>query len=161
MLPTLELPTLENALERISELESRIARLERMVIGSSGLAASPYTPIHSNPPSINGEIAFPRLNAELAEAKKKTPADIEPTRSENTQVKSALETIFPNIADNLTLVWGNPECEDFLNKLMINNRSNRRGFSLDVMSELMLLLGITERERPDIWTEAIKIGGRC
>lgn len=154
------LPTLENALERISELESRIARLERLVIGNSELATSPHAKIHSNPPSGNGEIAFPQLNAELAEVKKKSATNIKPSQPEIICIKSALETIFPNIAENLTLVWGNPECEDYLNKLMINNRSNRQGFSLDVMSELMLLLDITERERPDIWADAIKIGDR-
>lgn len=153
------LPTLENALERISELENRISRLERMVIGSSELAAS-QTTIHSNPPSINGEIAFPQLNTAMAEACVEMPPPIKPSQPEIIYIKSALETVFPNIAENLTLVWGNPECEDYLNKLMINNRSNRQGFSLDVMSELMLLIDITERERPDIWADAIKIGDR-
>ncbi len=158
------LPTLENALDKISELESRIARLERMVIGSSGLAASnaqAHAPAHSNP-HPSGEMAFPQLNAELAEAEvaiKKTPA-IQPRQPEIIHIQSALETNFPNIMENLTLVWGNPECEDYLNKLMINNRSNRQGFSLDIMSELMLLMGITEREQSDIWADAIKIGDR-
>lgn len=154
--------TLENALERISELESRIARLERMVIGSSELAANPHAPTHSTPPSGNVKIAFPQLNTDLAkaDAKIKTATDIKPSQPEIIHIESALETIFPNIAENLTLVWGNPECEDFLNKLMINNRSNRQGFSLDVMSELMLLMGITEREHHDIWEDSIKIGDR-
>lgn len=156
------LPTLENALERIFELESRIAILERMVIGSSELAASLHAPIHSNPPSGNDSMAFPQLNPGLAEVDaeiKKTPS-IKPSQPEIIHIKSALETVFPNIAENLTLVWGNPECEAYLNKLMINNRSNRQGFGLDVMSELMLLIGITERENPDIWADAIKIGDR-
>ncbi len=152
------LPTLENALERISELENRIARLERRVIGNRELATNPHAPTRSNSPSVNGKVAFPQLNAELAEIKEKPPTDIKPSQPEIIHIESALETIFPNIAENLTLVWGNPECEDYLNKLMINNRSNRQGFSLDVMSELMLLMGITERERPDIWADTIKIG---
>jgi len=153
-------PTLENALEKIAELESRIAKLEGMAISSNDLTTSPHAPSHSKSPSTNSEMAFPQLNAELSEVMEIKPADIKPSQPENIHIKSALETIFPNIAENLTLVWGNPECEDYLNKLMINNRSNRQGFSLDVMSELMLLLDITERERPDIWAEAIKIGDR-
>lgn len=134
--------TLENALEKISDLESRIARLERMVIGS------------------NGEIAFPQLNADLAMAdlEIKPVPDTKPNQPEIIHIESALETVFPNIAENLTLIWGHPECEDYLNKLMINNRSNRQGFSLDVMSELMLLLGIREREHTDIWADCIKSG---
>lgn len=156
------LTTLESALEKISELESRIAKLERMVIGNTELATNPQAPTLSTLLSGNGEIAFPRLNAGLAmadvEIKKAT--DTKPSQPEIIHIESALETVFPNIAENLTLVWGNPECGDYLNKLMINNRSNRQGFSLDVMSELMLLLGITEREHNDIWADAIKIGDR-
>ncbi|GAO37465.1 hypothetical protein SCT_2895 [Sulfuricella sp. T08] len=154
------LPTLENTLEKISELESRIARLERMVIGSSEPAVNPHTPTLSTLLSGNGETAFPQLNAGLAkvDVEIKMAADTKPSQPEIIHIESALETVFPNIAENLTLVWGNPECEDYLNKLMINNRSNRQGFSLDVMSELMLLLDITEREHPDIWADSIKIG---
>ena len=156
------LTTLENALEKISELESRIARLERMVIGNSDLATNPQAPTLSTLLSGNGEIAFPQLNAGLAKAdvEIKTATNSKSSQPEIIHIESALETVFPNIAENLTLVWGNPECEDYLNKLMINNRSNRQGFSLDVMSELMLLLDITEREHPDIWADSIKIGDR-
>lgn len=154
------LPTLENALERISELESRIARLERMVIGSSELATNPHAPAHPSQPFSDSEISFPQINAGLVEAKEETATDFQPSQPEITQIKSALETIFPNIAENLTLVWGNPECEDYLNKLMINNRSDRQGFSLDVVSELMLLMSITERKHPDIWADSIKLSER-
>ncbi len=154
------LPTLERALEKISELESRIARLERMVIGSSELAANPHAPAHAGQPSSNGETAFPQLNAGFAETQEKTAADIKPCQPELLHIKSALETIFPHIAESLTLVWGNPECENYLSKLMINNRSDRQGFSLDVMNELMLLMDITEHERPDMWADSIKIGDR-
>ena len=154
------LPTLENALERISELENRIARLERMVIGSSELSTNPHAPAHTSQPFSDSETTFPQLNAELVEAKEETTIGFPPGQPEITQIKSALETIFPNIAENLTLVWGNPECEGYLNKLMINNRNDRQGFSLDVVSELMLLMSITEREHPDIWADSIKLGER-
>lgn len=140
------LPTLGNAPEKISEPENCIARLERMVIGSSGLAANPQASTHSNPPSGNGKMTFPKLNAGLAkadaDAEVNTAAVIKPNQPKTIPIKSALETIFPNIAENLTPVWGKPECEDCLNKLMLNNRSNRRGFSLDVMSAPMPLMGM-------------------
>lgn len=154
------LQTLEKALERISELESRIARLEKVVIGSSELATNPHTPAHTGQSASSSEITFPQLNAGLTETREKTAANSRPSQPEIIRAESDLETTFPNIAENITLVWGNPECEDYLNKLMINNRSNRQGFSLDVMGELMLLIGITEREHPDIWADSIKIGGR-
>lgn len=156
------LPTLENALERISELENRIARLERMVIGGSELATNTHIQTHSDSPLGNGGTAFPQLNEALenTDTEIKSAADIKPSQPVMVHVKSALETIFPNIAENITLIWGNPECEDYLNKLMINNRSNRQGFSLDIMSELMLLIGIIEREHPDIWSDFITINKR-
>ena len=158
-------PTLDNALEKISELESRIARLEKIVIGHSELATNPHVPAHASKPFSYGETTFPQLNAKLhveldEDVKKETAIEIKPSQPEIIHIESALETIFPSIAENITLVWGNPECEDYLNKLMINNRSNRQGFSLDVMSELMLLIEITERKGPDIWEDAIKIGDR-
>lgn len=150
------LPTLENALEKISELERRIARLERMVIGGSALG----TNARASQPSGNGEMAFPQLNAGFSETRGKTATDTKPSQPEIIHIKSAIETIFPNIAENLTLVWGNPECKDYLNKLMITNRNNRQGFNPEVMSELMLLIGITGREAPDIWADSIKPGER-
>ncbi len=145
-------PTLESALERISELEGRIARLERIVIGNGELAANTHTPTHASQPFSNGETIFPQLNAEFEEAQEKTASEVKSSQPEIIHITSALETIFPKIAENLTLVWGHPECEGYLNKLIIDNRGNRQGFSLDIICELLLLTSITECKDIDIWT---------
>lgn len=157
------LPTLENALERISKLESRIAQLEKMLISRNEPAHIPPTSAQPIQPSSNSEIAFPRLNAELMEQsapKAAIEAHIKSAQLQTMHATSALETSYPNIADNITLVWGSPECETYLNKLMLNSRGDRQGFNLDIMSELMLLTAITEREQADIWVAAVQIGDR-
>lgn len=157
------LPTLENALERIAKLESRISRLEGIFIGRTKAAASPHSSTQTSPPVSNGEAAFPQLDPELMEptlavrAKEKA---LQSTQSRIAIATSALEAGYPNIADNITLVWGSPECEAYLNKLMLNSRGSRQGFNLDIMDELMLLTAITEHEKTDLWTSAAQVGDR-
>ena len=121
-------PTLENALESISTLESCIARQEQMVIGNS------------NAP-------LPRLNAGLV---RETVGSI-PVLPETDHNLSSIETNFPHIAEKLILVWGYAECFAYLSELIIDNRGNRMGFDRDIMSDLMLLLKITEHVTPDKW----------
>lgn len=124
--------TLENALERTIELENHIAGLERIVIGS--LFGSNQVPL-------------PRLNAGLASEITRSmpmPPEADPSLS-------AIEADFPHIAEKLTLVWGYPDCFSYLTGLIIDNRGNRKGFNLDIMGDLMLLLKITEQVTPDEW----------
>ncbi|MDO9065283.1 MAG: hypothetical protein Q7U25_08745 [Sulfuricella sp.] len=124
-------PTPENPIERTFELENHIARLERMVIGSS-------------------KAPLPRLNAGLA----RETARIMPAQPETDHTLSSIEGEFPHIAEKLTLVWGYPECFSYLSELIIDNRGNRKGFNLDIMADLMLLLKITEQVTPDNWAGA-------
>lgn len=126
-------PTPENPLDRTIEWDNHFARMERMSIDSS------------NPG--NSKAPLPRLNSGLAR---------EITRSismlhEADPSLSAIEADFPHIADKLTRVWGYPECFSYLSELIIDNRGNRKGFDLDIMGDLMLLLKITEQVTPDKW----------
>lgn len=130
------LTTLDNALERISELENRIAKLEGRGIGSSAPG--------------NNKAPLPRLNAGLA----RETARIMPTLPETSPGLSSIEADFPHIANKLTLVWDYPECFSYLSELIIDNRGNRKGFDLDIMGDLMLLLKITEQSTPDKWAGA-------
>lgn len=157
------LPTLENALERITQLENRISRLEEIFIGRTKLAPSPPSSTQTSQPSNNGEEAFPLLDPELMEPTLAVPAKDKALQSTQPRIviaTSALEADYPNIADNITLIWGSPECETYLNKLMLNSRGSRQGFNLDIMDELMLLTAITEHEKTDIWTSSAQIGDR-
>lgn len=130
------LTTLDNALERISELENRIAKLEGRGIGSRAPG--------------NNKAPLPRLNAGLA----RETARIMPTLPETSPGLSSIEADFPHIANKLTLVWDYPECFSYLSELIIDNRGNRKGFDLDIMGDLMLLLKITEQSTPDKWAGA-------
>lgn len=107
--------------------------LERIVIGSHELATDPRSTNHSNPLPGNNEMTFPEHNARLGKVAEeiKIEGDTRPNRLGTIHTQSALEKIFPSIAENLTLVWGNLECLDHLNKLIINNRVNHQCFSLE------------------------------
>jgi hypothetical protein len=56
--------------------------------------------------------------------------------------RSAIECDYPQIADRLQLLWGQPELNTYINRLWLDERGNRQGFAPNVMSELMLLATI-------------------
>lgn len=129
-------PIPKNALEMTGDLENHIANMERMILNSSAFGSS--------------KAPLPRLNAGLAiGTTRSTPLPLEADHN-----LSAIEADFPHIAEKLTLVWGYPKCFSYLTELIIDNRGNRKGFNLDIMSDLMLLLKITEQVTPDQWTKS-------
>jgi hypothetical protein len=123
----------EDSQERVTQLENYIPQLERMAIGSSVFG--------------NSKAPLPRLNAGLA----RETARITPILPETDPSLSSIEADFPHIAAKLTRVWGYQECFSYLTELIIDNRGNRKGFDLDIMGDLMLLLKITEQVTPDMW----------
>lgn len=128
--------TPDNPQEIAIELENRIAKLEGKSIGSSAPG--------------NSKAPLPRLNVGLA----REIASIMPSLPETSPGLSSIEADFPHIANKLTLVWGYPECFSYLSELIIDNRGNRKGFDLEIMGDLMLLLKITEQSAPDKWAGA-------
>jgi len=48
-----------------------------------------------------------------------------------------LKDSYPRIASAIELMWGHPECEDYVNKLILNDRGSRQGFPKDAMSALL------------------------
>ncbi|MBU1690200.1 MAG: hypothetical protein KJ958_15675 [Gammaproteobacteria bacterium] len=122
--------TPEKPQEIAIELDNRIASLADRGIG-------------------NSKAPLPRLNAGLARenARISTLPDTDPSLS-------SIEADFPHIAEKLVLVWGHPGCFSYLSELIIDNRGNRKGFDLDIMGDLMLLLKITEQVPPDQWASA-------
>lgn len=155
---------LENALARIAELENRVARLEHLVIGSSELGIKSH-PLGTLPQLIDlptltkNDPPLPQLDSALVETFLAT-GHKPSVKPESIDVRSAIETAFPSIMEKITLIWGHPECETFLNHLMIDDRGNRQGFNLDVMGELMLLAALSARGDPDMWADFVKIGDR-
>ena len=53
-------------------------------------------------------------------------------------LKSEIEKQYPHIIDKLVLMWGYPELNHYLDKLLFADRK-REGFPPEVMEELMLL----------------------
>ncbi|BAN35043.1 hypothetical protein SCD_n01214 [Sulfuricella denitrificans skB26] len=128
--------TPENPQEIATELESRIAKLAGRAIDSSAPG--------------NSKAPLPRLNAGLA----RESVGITPAQPKADPSLSSIEADFPHIAEKLVLVWGHPGCFSYLSELIIDNRGNRKGFDLDIMGDLMLLLKITEQVPPDQWASA-------
>lgn len=54
------------------------------------------------------------------------------------QVQAAIED-YPRISTRIQQLWGSPECEGYLNNLVIDTRGNRKGFPPAVMEELLYL----------------------
>lgn len=48
-----------------------------------------------------------------------------------------VEAKFPRIAAQIVDLWGTPECDRHLDKLIIDDRGNRAGFPPDVMAALL------------------------
>jgi hypothetical protein len=53
-------------------------------------------------------------------------------------VRAAIES-HPRICTRIQQLWGSPECEGYINDLVIDTRGNRQGFPPDVMEELLYL----------------------
>ena len=58
--------------------------------------------------------------------------------AEKLDVRAALED-YPRIATRIQQLWGTPECEAYLNNLVIDTRGNRKGFPPPMMEELLYL----------------------
>ena len=53
---------------------------------------------------------------------------------------------FKRISDAIKVLWGHKECDDYLNKLIIDERGDRAGFPHDVLSALLKLHGLHSKE---------------
>lgn len=65
---------------------------------------------------------------------------VEPRKGpvEHLQVRAALED-YPRISARIEQLWGTPDCEAYLNSLVIDTRGNRQGFPPAMMEELLYL----------------------
>jgi hypothetical protein len=73
---------------------------------------------------------------------------------EKIHVVAAIEEFFPNIAERICTLWGEPELLPFLRKLIVDERGGRQGFPFEVMSELLVLAGLAQAPKDlDAWKE--------
>lgn len=67
-------------------------------------------------------------------------------------VRADIEDLHPKIAQHITNTWRTGELRQYLSKLIVDERGDRAGFSMNVMSELLLLSSILEEpEDADKW----------
>jgi hypothetical protein len=50
-----------------------------------------------------------------------------------------VEATFPRIAAHIIALWGSPECDRYLDRLIVDDRGNRAGFPPAVMAALLEL----------------------
>jgi hypothetical protein len=56
-----------------------------------------------------------------------------------------------DIAYRIHAIWGEPECAAYLNRILLQDRIDRKGFPEKVISALMEIQQLIPEETPDIW----------
>ncbi|HSO07333.1 MAG TPA: hypothetical protein VLW45_08830, partial [Pelomicrobium sp.] len=139
---------IEYLVRRIFELETRRQRVETLLVAAtSSQVAGGVTP------SPQGRRASARQPLRQPAAGASPPAKT--TGPVRIEARAALEE-FPHVVKNLSLEWGYPECEAYIAKLVIDERGNRRGFSMEVMDELLFLSTLLRSRSPKLRLEATK-----
>lgn len=71
---------------------------------------------------------------------------------------SLLDTHYQRIADMILLHWSYPEFDDYINKLLVVDKSrNRQGFPPEVLEEILALQRIHEKIFPAFKAKTIQI----
>jgi hypothetical protein len=131
--------TLEYCLLEIQELERRIERLE-LALSRSG-QVSPPAPKRHLPETVvmPSPTVLPVLKFE-----DETPP---PQPKQVVNAAAALEA-YPRVLDRIRMLWFYPECEQLLDKLIIDDRGNRSGFNREIMDELLFLARLSRAVKP-------------
>jgi hypothetical protein len=84
--------------------------------------------------------------------------------AQQVQVRAALEDN-PRISNRIQQLWGTPDCEEYLNSLVIDTRGNRKGFPPTVLEELLYLGRLARalvilRVSGDLWETFDQVGDR-
>jgi hypothetical protein len=124
--------SLEYCLRIIEDLERRITELE--------LSASRKAPVAPPPPQRihRPEISETVLKPDAIYPVLRFEEDRIPQPARKIAVQAALEEM-PRVCEQIKLLWFYPECEQLLDKLIIDDRGNRSGFRREVMEELLFL----------------------
>lgn len=55
------------------------------------------------------------------------------------EAKEIVTSNYPKVMDKINLIWGYPECELELDRLIVSNRSNRQGFPREVLEAIVAI----------------------
>jgi hypothetical protein len=152
--------SLEYCLRIIEDLERRVTDLELSASRKAPVAPPPPQRIHRPEISetvLKPDAIFPVLRFE---------EDRAAAPSRKISVQAAVEEM-PRVCEQIKLLWFYPECEQLLDKLIIDDRGNRSGFRREVMDELLFLARLSRAvkmnhslspaarmpEKTDVWQE--------
>jgi len=160
---------LERTLQRMTLMERRLARLETLVKEKVGdLPDTEQAPIsgaktqHTLLDRATGGLSFPEIRLQLVEPL--APPTSKNSSDKVSRVRAAIEQ-FEHILAPLSTLWGHPEFDRFINRLIMDDRGNRQGFGPDVMEELLFLAHLNHFVCPtwrpcDPWEDSQFIGDR-
>ena len=112
-------------------MQQRIALLERLLNSHS----IPI-PEDSALAGAGASLGFPELD--FSEPLRKDASTL--------HVRAALEE-FGHIAKSLAALWGKDGFDEYLAKLIVDERGTRKGFSMDAMEELLLLARVSRARK--------------
>ncbi len=58
---------------------------------------------------------------------------------------------YATIAYRISWIWGEPECSKYIEKLLLQDRLDRKGFPLKVISALMEIQQLLPAKDKDVW----------
>ncbi len=109
--------------DAVTRMQKRITALERLLI-AHGIAVPDDHTLSGG----SGTLGFPELD--FSERLQKEVITV--------SARSALEE-FEHIARTITEMWGKDGFDEYLAKLIVDERGTRKGFTMDAMEELLLL----------------------
>ena len=121
--------------DRVARLEQRILQLERALIAHNIRIPDETTPAHPVGGSMDS-LGFPELD--FSEPERKGPEALD--------LRAALEA-FPHISRAITLLWGHDGFDEYLAKLIVDERGTRKGFAMDAMEELLFLARVARARK--------------
>jgi hypothetical protein len=156
-------------MQRMTLMERRLARLETLVREKLGdcpdAEQAPEIERRAHPTRLDraaGGLSFPEIRLQLVEP----PVPLAP-KSAVDKVSKACAAIeqFEHLLAPLSTLWGHPEFDRFINRLIMDDRGNRRGFGPEVMEELLFLAQLNHFVCPnwrpcDPWEDSQFIGDR-
>lgn len=108
---------------------------------------------------MQSALVFPTINYDFDREPTGATATPKAVTQDYTELLAALRDRLPRIADRIQAVWGYPECDQYLNRLIIDDRGNRQGFPADVLT-LLLRLSVMHASQFSILAEQRYAGDR-
>lgn len=121
--------------DRVARLEQRVLQLERVLIAHNIRIPDEMPPAQPVGGSMDS-LGFPELDF----------SEPEPKGPEKLEVRAALEA-FPHIAQSITLLWGHDGFDEYLAKLIVDERGTRKGFAMDAMEELLFIARVARARK--------------